>query len=63
MEKDFIYEIQRGGGSLFIFRELSWFEKMKYRLTGHKVIKITPEELKAYCDDGKKTTVGLEIKI
>lgn len=39
----FKYELRRGGGSMFTPRDLTWFEKMVYRLKGYKIIKMTDE--------------------
>lgn len=36
----FKYELQKGGGSLFTCRNLNWFERLKYRVKGYKVIKL-----------------------
>ena len=57
----FKYELQRGGGSLFTPRDLTWFERLLYRLRGYKVIKMDDEYWKAHpVDNNKKTTVSLE---
>lgn len=41
MKKNYFkYELQRGGGSMFTPRDLTWLERMKYRLKGYKVIKL-----------------------
>lgn len=36
----FKYELQRGGGYMYTPRNLNWFERLKYRLKGYKVIKM-----------------------
>ena len=36
----FRYELQRAGGSMFTTRKLNWFERLKYRLKGYKIIKL-----------------------
>lgn len=59
----FKYELQRGGGSMFTCRNLTWLERMMYRLKGYKVIKMNEKYWKANpVDNNKKTTVSLEIK-
>jgi hypothetical protein len=37
---EFKYELRRGKGSMFTQRDLTWFERLKYRLRGFKVIKL-----------------------
>ncbi len=36
----FKYELQRGSGSMFTPRDLTWFERFIYRLKGYKIIKM-----------------------
>lgn len=57
----FKYELRRGGGSLFTPRDLTWFERLVYRLKCYKVIKITDDYFDRY-DDGRKTTVTVEFR-
>ena len=65
----FKYELQRGGGSLFTPRDLTWFERLAYRLKGYKVIEMDTKYWKAWRDrlgddiDKKKTTVDIKIKL
>lgn len=40
----FKYELQRGGGSLFIPDELNWFQRLWYRIKCYKVIKLTDDK-------------------
>ena len=40
----FKYELQRGGGSMFISDELNWFQKLVYWINGYKVIKLTDDK-------------------
>ena len=36
----FKYILKRNRGSIFTQRDLTWFERMKYRFKGYKVIKV-----------------------
>ena len=36
----FKYNLQKGNGGIFTARNLNWFERIKYRLKGYKVIKL-----------------------
>jgi hypothetical protein len=59
----FKYELQRGGGSLFTPRDLTWFERLAYRLKCYKVIKMDEEYWMAHpVDNSKKTIVSLKIR-
>jgi hypothetical protein len=37
---DFKYILKRNRGSIFTQRNLTWFERLKYRLKGYKIIKM-----------------------
>lgn len=37
----FKYELRKGEGTMLTSRNLTWFERLKYRLKGYKVIKLT----------------------
>lgn len=59
----FKYELQRGGGSMFTPRDLTWFERLVYRLKCYKVIKMDEEYWMAHpVDNSKKTIVSLKIR-
>lgn len=36
----FKYKLEKGKGSIFTCKNLTWFEKLKYRLKGYKVTKL-----------------------
>lgn len=59
----FKYELQRGGGSMFTPRDLTWFERLVYRLKCYKVIKITDDYFDTFVDAAKKTNVDIKIKL
>ena len=40
MKELFKYELRRSKGSIFTCIDLTWIERMKYRLRGFKVIKL-----------------------
>jgi hypothetical protein len=58
----FKYVLERGGGHLYTPVDLNWFQRFMYRLSGHKVTKITDGYFDDVRNDNKKTTVSLEIK-
>ena len=39
-ENYFKYRLEKGNGSISTPRNLSWFDRMKYRIKGYKVIKV-----------------------
>lgn len=57
----FKYHLQRGGGDVFTPEDLNWFKRLTYRLRGYRVTKITDTYFDDYINDGKETTVTLEI--
>lgn len=40
-ENKFKYELRKGNGSMRTVVNLNWFERMKYRLKGYKIIKLS----------------------
>lgn len=62
----FKYELQRGGGYMYTPDDLTWFERLLYRLQGYKVITTTDEYWKALeekYDTPKETNINVEFKI
>ena len=48
---------------MFTCRDLTWSERLMYRLKGYKVIKMDDEYWRAHpVDNNKKTRVSLEIR-
>lgn len=39
----FKYELERGGGFMYTPDDLTWFQRLLYRLQGYKVTKLTEE--------------------
>ena len=59
----FKYVLERGGGHLYTPVDLNWFQRFMYRLSGHKVTKITDDYFDTFVDAAKKTNVDIKIKL
>ena len=60
----FKYELERGGGSMYIPDDLTWTQRLLYRLRGYKVTQLTDEwwaKQRAKYNTAQKTMVHLEI--
>lgn len=62
----FKYELQRGGFSTYTPEDLTWFQRLLYRLRGYKVTELTDEWWEA-CrkkyGTAKETIVHFEIEL
>lgn len=38
---DYKYKLQKGNGTMWTPRDLNWFEKLRYRLKGYTIIKLS----------------------
>lgn len=39
-----VYELERGGGYMYIFHELTWYEKLGYILRCYKIRRFNPND-------------------
>lgn len=60
----FKYELERGGCSMYTPADLTWLQRLSYRLQGYKVTELTEEwwaKQREKYGTARKTTVHLEI--